>query len=134
MHGPSEIAGYGCCTECGAYHPEILLWRTGWLCPPCLGRRIPPEPTVEVVIEGRIARIQRRPHRGGSRGSKTTKRTAEKARLAAMRRLARLHPDLFDVLLAEERERRGLEPWYVTPQSRPIDPDAVGATGEASAA
>lgn len=125
---PSEVAGYDCCTECGDYHPSILLWRTGKLCPACLGRRVPPGPTVEVVVEGRIAHIRRRPRRGGSRGSKSSKKLSEKARLAAMRRLAKLQPDLFDILLAEEREARGLEPWYVTAQSRPLDPEALQAT------
>ena len=124
----SEIAGYACCSECGDYQPEILLWRTGMLCPACIATRVPPTPTVEVVVDGRITHIRRRPHRGGSRGSKATKRASEKARLAAMRRLAKLQPDLFDILLAEEREARGLEPWYVTAQSRPLDPEALQAT------
>lgn len=39
------------------------------------------------------------------------KKQAEKAKAAARRRLAAMFPDLYDVLLAEERGDRGLEPW-----------------------
>ncbi len=55
---------------------------------------------------------------------------AEKARRNARARLAAMFPDLYDIVLAEERSRLGLKPWTVDLAIRAKeDPDGELALG-----
>lgn len=45
-----------------------------------------------------------------NKGNATTAKLADAARIAAMRRLRDIHPDLYGILYDEERVRRGLPP------------------------
>lgn len=118
---PLDVQGYSCCSHCPELHPSILLWRLGGVCPTCLDAGVRPLRLLEVEVEGRTAIVKLKHRRGGSRGCRETAKTASKAREAARRRLARLLPDLYAVLVAQERSERGLEGWYVTSDDSPID-------------
>lgn len=58
-----------------------------------------------------------------NKGNRATRQAADHATRSAAKRLQGLFPDLFDILIAEERQRRGLEPF---PFDRAIQaPDAM---------
>lgn len=125
----TDIAGYARCSNCPELHPQILLWRLGGVCPACITEGIKPLRHIDVRVDrAGFATMCLRPNRGGSKGSKRTKKQAERAKMAALKRLRDLHPDLFAALLAEERESRGLEPWFVTADSEPLSFEQIQAS------
>lgn len=81
---------------------------------------------VEVMIGSGKVRTRVRRTRAGSKGDPQARKQGEKAREAARKRMARAFPAIYEVFVAEERRRRGLEPWPVdigTPLMRPGDFD-----------
>lgn len=66
---------------------------------------------VEVMHRGKVTGVRnaRKPKR--SKGDSETKTKAEQAKRRAMRRLKHIFPEVFSVLLAEERAAIGMEPW-----------------------
>ena len=125
-----DLAGYRSCRNehCGALVLLEITWRTDGLCTGCfqgvLGSKIA---EVEVRSRARTIALQRRTrNRSGSKGDQGTRKAADHAARKAADRLRQLFPDLFSVLLAEERTRVGLEPF---PLERAIqEPDAMTAS------
>lgn len=56
-----------------------------------------------------------------NKGNKERQKASEKARLRAMQRLRAVFPDLYDIFLAEERARAGLEPWPLEKAIKPSE-------------
>jgi len=72
--------------------------------------------TLELVGRGMRINIpvrnrRHRPKKPLTADQRARKKEAERAKEAARKRLAAMFPDLYDVLVAEERGLRGLEPW-----------------------
>lgn len=95
--------------------PEATAYRTGFLCLEHF------EASDVGVREVRLVEVMNRGSRvaiplGSKKRKKRPKRNtanqraAEHAQRSAWRRLASIHPDLYEMLYDEERARRGLEP------------------------
>lgn len=108
-----DLVGYDQCSECKNWVPSLLIKPFGGICPECAALGLVPEPGREVLlrIDGRDLRLSAPSRRSGSRGSRETRNKREKAKRAAERRLARLYPTIYRVLLAQERAARGLDPY-----------------------
>jgi hypothetical protein len=110
-----DLAGYRSCRNehcCELVLVEVT-YRTGGLCTTCfrgeLGRSLA---EVEVRNQGRTLKMQMpRGKRAAEKGNRWTHMAATKARRRANDRLRMLFQDLYDVLLAEERGRLGLDPF-----------------------
>lgn len=92
--------------------PSAFWTQTGGLCEVCFvdANRVPLRKLEIVARSGVVAMpLTRKQKRYKSRKTKR-ERDAERAKLAAMRRLAAIFPDFFQILLAEERSDRGLSP------------------------
>ena len=105
-----QVDGHSPCRGCGELHPKLLLSRVGGLCDGCakaVSRELASR--LEVQDGGRryLIPIPPRASRHGG-GSPDTRRAARAAAAAAMRRLKQVHPATYAILLADERERRGL--------------------------
>ncbi len=109
------IEGYVTCGGCGSpWLLKEIATRTGGVCSECfmagtsIGR-------IQVIADGiAMTMAAKRFHRRRkNRGNTETKHKAEHARRRAKTRLAKLFPDLYDQILAEERGKLGLEPWPV---------------------
>lgn len=125
MTAGTDLQGYSSCSKCPDLHPTAILRRLGGICPACLDRGIRPLKRIELENAGRVVEIGRRQAKAGSRGRRSTKKAAERAQLAALRRLRRVFPDLYEALLAQERRERGLEVWWIGDLDRVLDPDAL---------
>jgi hypothetical protein len=112
-----DVEGYVICEQGSHWVLREIARRTGGLCPECFqragGQRLR---TIEVVGAG--ARIsvpvnRRRRPRPTTDARRRSKRAAERARERARKRLAHMFPDLYDIVLADERARAGLNPWTI---------------------
>jgi len=114
-----HIIGYVSCAQCGdPWVLRAIAARTGGLCPDKCWLASRGRTTI-TVRSGSVEFEAKRTGAGKNPPKKMTPRrrerikTRDKARLAAMRRLAALHPIEFANLLAEERGARGLDPWTI---------------------
>jgi hypothetical protein len=108
-----DIAGYRSCRNehCGTLFIAEIAQRTGGLCVDCfrghLGRSLA---EIEVRSQGRNMMMRMpRGKRAAEKGNRATHMAATKARSRADKRLRNLFRDLYDVILAEERARLGLD-------------------------
>jgi hypothetical protein len=119
-----SVFGYELCSVCQTPVVMEVSARTGGRCTKCwASTTVDRTKVLEVVGLGRRARVTV----GASTAKKdkppaNTKKLAERCKHKALRRLRALFPDLYDVLLAEERAKHGLEPW-------PIERAAVTTDG-----
>jgi hypothetical protein len=116
-----EVAGCVLCRRCPNLVIREIARRTGGLCGDCLdvvGANIR---TIEVSYGGRPVKIRSRVRRPGSRGSAERAKLSAKCREKAARRVAKLFPNVFEVIVADERARAGLEPWPFTLMAQPLD-------------
>lgn len=125
MEAPN-IAGYGLC-RCGQLHPTIALSRSGGTCPDCEHMLFDRVERIQVVDGDQRYLIPVGRNRPRNRGNESTRhRNATRAaRAAAMRRLKNLCGDLFRVLYAQERAKRGLEAFPI--EGPPLTADAADA-------
>lgn len=129
-----EVVGYRICAspECDRLVLDHVAVRTGGFCPDCCARGVAEAAkTVFVALEGgRYPVKSTRPARTALNRRKEAKRKADprrreaqrqqdKAKRAAMRRLRAFCPELYDMLLADERTKRGLDPFPVATADRP---------------
>lgn len=137
MSAPIQVMeGYQLC-PCGTWVIDAVARRTFGMCVPCYQTEIQPRlDGLEVV--GRGMRVQ------VPRGDRTTKRRKrrETERRAARRKLAResrdaarqrvcaMVPDLYDAVLADERSKRGLDPYPLEIAVRGGSPEADLAFAE----
>ena len=126
------VEGYVLCPRGRHSEPELVrkevAQRLGGVCSACFaaegGKLIT---SVEVVTrEGRIRLPSRRPDRRNRyRPQRNARKDLnKKARQRAARRVAAMFPNLYDVVLAEEREALGLPPWPVDIAARGLDATA----------
>lgn len=105
--------GYVACSACGDW--TVKAGRKSATCADCAALMAHTAQMLEEAnaIVGRSA--PRRPTRGKPKRKPTAAQRAKRrewnaARSAALQRLARIHHPLYEVLLAEEKARRGLDP------------------------
>lgn len=106
-----EIEGYRTC-HCGALVLVAVAEMQAGRCADCYANFQAPLKVIEILHRGQRAQLPARPfkNKSGSKGSKQKSKTVERAKLAALKRLRMLHPDLYDMLYDEERAARGLNP------------------------
>lgn len=126
-----EVAGYHTCRACGdAWVLESDFSRTGGVCVSCWLSKVG-EPIHELEVLAGTATVKIRPRSRPARknrGRDDTARKAELARRRARSRLSGLYPDVYEVLLAQERAALGLRPLPPERQATAtIDYDAVYA-------
>lgn len=92
---------------------DVVAWRTTHLCGPCFDEGLSELRFVEVMNRGARVVIpmgSKQRKRKRQKRNSANQRLAEHAQRSAWRRLASIHPDLYEMLYDEERARRGLEP------------------------
>ena len=123
-----DVLGYRICAneQCQVAVLETVAFKTGGLCFDCArqGLRESLGKLDLAVNGGRVAvSTARAPKTAKNRAAwlrrkddervKRRRHASEKARLAAMRRLAAAAPELFALIYADERQKRGLAPLTV---------------------
>ena len=111
-----DVLGYRTCDNehCGTLILEQIAARTGGFCLDCFSGRLGDTfAGVEVQIRSQRMKIPptRKPRTSTGKGNRWTHKQGEKARTRARRRLCLMFPELYELLLAEERARAGLEPF-----------------------
>jgi hypothetical protein len=124
-----KVLGFTTCLHCGIAVIEETAWKSGGLCPKCFRaemelRTQPIEVThrkarITTTLghspseRARRARKNRRKHerRIHDPELRARRRKVARAKERALRRLRMLYPEAYDLLLAEERARDGLDPW-----------------------
>lgn len=115
--GVPDVVGYTICSHHGNHWVrDEVACRTGGMCPEAFaethGQR---SATLELVGRGMKIQIpvRKRRHKPKTKtpAQQARKRESERAKDAARKRLAAMFPDLYDMLVADERAARGLEPW-----------------------
>ena len=106
--------GYSVCARCNQPELSEVTRATKGLCARCWREGLtPPTTIIEVMVSGeRMAvNVEKRRKRRTNRGRSETKAKAAQAKRRAMRRLRAAFPDFYDMLVADERARAGLEPY-----------------------
>jgi len=124
-----NVLGYTACRECGTPVIDAIAFKTSNRCPThhreWVARRIE-----AIELRGKGLRVpipvdkpstiydrKRNAAKNKARREDPVKRRKEhlreRAKQAAYRRLRSLFPDVFDVLVAQERERLGLPAWSI---------------------
>lgn len=124
------VAGHTVC-PCGAYVLDVVAYKTGGLCADCF--RLKAAETLDavmVVVAGkerlvlrtdvskrspaeRAQRARARQRRRQDPDEKVHRREVAACADRARRRLQRLFPELWEVLLADERAKVGLNAWTI---------------------
>lgn len=109
-----EVEGYGTC-RCGCGRKELhhVLFLTRGLAWPCFrDGRVSKITSATVVSHGALIELTlNKPKKRLPRartGSQSTQQKAHAAREAARKRLAKLYPDVYELLYNDERQARGL--------------------------
>lgn len=128
---PSQVFGYEVCSTCGNAVLTEVAWKTDGRCAECFRvefNRILDEILVMTSdrqeLRVRVRRTKRHPSElaGRRRAKKTAKKRPDvraRARLSvnaqqrAKARLARLFPEIYEVMLADERSKLGLDAWTI---------------------
>jgi len=108
-----KIEGYEYCIYCDRLVPRGVWIRSNGYCGECVATGKHPAGVRKVVLQGRV--VSRPKKRKGSKGHPDTIRRRRLAEVAAMRRLKRIYPAVYVILLGEERAKRDLDPLPVTP-------------------
>lgn len=135
----TNIVGHTLCVRCqDALVLTVIANRTGQICEQCLTERGSPFKQIEVEANGTRFPVpigppkERRPKRPETEASKAREKVVDKCKDRALRRLRTIFPDLYDILLAEERANAGLPPWPLGSAIR-YGPDPDGSQTEAFA-
>ncbi len=106
-----QIEGYRICS-CGNMVLLAAAEMQSGKCADCYQADGAALKVVEILHRGRRACLPARPlkNRAGSKGSKPKAKAVERAKLAALKRLRALYPEMYDMLYDEERASRGLSP------------------------
>lgn len=127
-HAPTVVEGYRAC-RCSRLVRDEVARRTQGRCPDCFiadgGDRVT---KIELVGKGRRVSVplnRRKPQTPRKRTAEAVARRkqADKAKERARKRLASMFPDVYDMLVAEERAALGLEPWPTDTALRGGDPE-----------
>jgi hypothetical protein len=123
----AKIFGYETCRLCGTPVLDIVAAKTAKLCPTCFRDKTNPFFNEVVAynndgtrVKLRLVGRKRSPgHKAAKKRAKTgaaakvRERQLRRVHARALRRLRDLYPDVFEVLLADERAKEGLEPWTI---------------------
>jgi hypothetical protein len=121
----AKLFGYEVCRQCSTAVLDIVAAKTSGLCPDCFRERTNPFLTAVVAhnnsgerVRLRLVRKRRSPaYKAGKKRAKGRNREHAKivrqAQARAARRLRELYPDVYEVLLADERAGAGLQPWTI---------------------
>lgn len=104
-----KIVGYSNCVFCDALTPDAVYLRSNGWCGTCITEGRHPANLRALRVDGRTIPVPVK-RKYGSRGRIETVRLRRNAENAAMRKLKRLYPAVYRILLAEERAKRGLDP------------------------
>lgn len=121
------VLGHSACGGCGAIHPHLLLQRLGGRCFECRMKNVG-ELDAHLVRLGRYnvpVRAKKKVRKG--RGSRETDKLAAKAREHASKRLRTYFPDIYEVILCEERQKLDLEPVPIAPSCRVVSEEGFRA-------
>jgi hypothetical protein len=108
------VLGYSVCARCNQPELTEIVRVTSGLCTACWRAGFtPPITLIEVMVSGERMAVNtaKRRKRRTNRGRSETKAKAAQAKRRAMRRLRAAFPDFYDMLVAEERARAGLDPY-----------------------
>jgi len=106
-----EVEGYKHCRNgCGSLVVEYVADQTTGLCMDCFDAGLGDVRLAEVMVRGATVMIPTTSKKKKKPKKRPTNTTVEHAKRSAMRRLAKLHPDMYAMLYDEERVRRGLPP------------------------
>jgi hypothetical protein len=136
-----KVFGYIACRLCDQPELEIVGWKTNGLCATCfraganrlftdvVAHHANGERTKLSLVSARKSPGERRRRRFKSKRERTDhERKVRRAEAAALRRLKNLYPDVYEVLVADERAERGIEPaWTV---DRAVTPHHAGSQFE----
>jgi hypothetical protein len=109
-----RVLGYTPCARCNQPTLDEIARVTKGLCAECHRARTAPATTlIEVMVAGERMKVNTAPRRKRrtNRGRRETRAAAAQAKRRAMRRLRAAFPDFYDMLVAEERARAGLDPY-----------------------
>lgn len=143
MEPTVTVAGHTACHQCRSYVLDVIAWKTGGLCADCFRKHaatvIDP---VMVIVDGReriVLRTDASRRKPGIREQRARARRRNRQRPddkahrhtviacaeRARRRLQRLFPELWEILLADERAKAGLNAFTIDRclQGAPLDPD-----------
>ena len=118
MTAAPDVKGYVSCVRCGdPWVLKVVAARTGGLCPDKCWIETRGQ-ALKVRSAGKRFEVKRTGNRRHPPKKMTERRRErikkrDKARLAALRKLAELHPVEFAELLAVERADVGLDPWTI---------------------
>lgn len=115
-----EVAGYVACKNqwCADLVIKEVAQRTGGFCSVCWQKEFE-ENVSHLEVVARSSREPRRTSINASRrqrpnkGVRGNQKMVERAKSRALTRLKNLFPDLYDIFLAEERAKVGLDPWPI---------------------
>lgn len=131
MDANVSVAGYTACDQCATFVLDVIAFKTRGLCAECFRRQanaiIDP---VMVIVDGRerlVLRTDVSRRKPGARAQRARARRRkrqepdEKARRKevaacadrARRRLQRLFPEMWEILLADERAKAGLNAFTI---------------------
>lgn len=129
-HNPNdtqiEVLGYESCknTWCNEIVIKEVAKRTKGFCSDCW-KDVFNANIAEIEVRARAERVKMRIKGNGKpnrkKGNRERQKAVEKARLRAMKRLRAVFPDLYDIFLAEERARAGLDPWPMEMALKPSE-------------
>jgi hypothetical protein len=112
-----RVLGYSVCVTCSQPVLTEVARVTEGRCPGCFrdqhGGTLK---LIEVMVAGERMKVRTGPNRKrrSNRGRRETKLAVAAAKRRAYKRLRAAFPDLYDMLLAEERARAGLDPYPLT--------------------
>ena len=132
-----KVFGYIACRLCSQPELDVVGWKTNGLCAACFraganalfadviahhasGERV----RLSLVSEKRSPGERRRRRFKSKRERTDHERKVRRAEAAALRRLKHLYPDVYEVLVADERAERGLDAWTV---DRAVTPHHAGS-------
>ena len=107
------VLGYSVCATCNQATLTEIARVTGGRCADCFRTDTRPLKLIEVMVSGERMKVRTTTERKRktNRGRKETKLAVVAAKRRALRRLRAAFPDFYDMLLAEERARAGLDPY-----------------------
>lgn len=125
---PERVFGYSACSECPAMVLNEIAWKSGGRCAECFRKAtnawfdelIAVTPTGERIPvrlhrskRTRGERLRRKKARTRSPSTKDRARLTMLAQTRAKSRLARLMPEIYEIMLADERAKLDLNAWTI---------------------
>ena len=125
-----ELAGYRTCRNdwCSELFLAEIAQKTSGFCVKCWRDEFGGDLT-EIEVRNMGRRIQvgatHNKQRVDGKGNRARQRQVERAKFRALKRLRALFPEIYDIFVAEERARVGLDPWPVETAIRGGDAEST---------